>query len=123
MYYAMMNVQIALTVPNAPRTKRFEALIDSGASRCMFHAGFAVFLGIDLESGIREVTNGIGGKEDVWLHDVFLYIPGGPVKIKAGFKENLPVAGLLGTSGFFEHFNITFEAYAKQCVLERIYHT
>lgn len=71
----MMNVQISLATTNAPRTKRFEALIDSGASRCMFHAGFAVFLGIDLESGIREITNGIGGKEDVWLHDIFLYVP------------------------------------------------
>jgi len=110
-------------MPNAPRTKRFEAIIDSGATRCLFHSGLATYLGIDLKSGLLEVTNGIGGEEQVWLHDVTLFIPGGPVKIRAGFKENLPVAGLLGTTGFFDHFNVTFEAYAQQCVLERVYHT
>lgn len=119
----MTKVQIALAEPNAPRTKRFEAVIDSGATRCLFHAQIASSLGLDFRSGILEITNGIGGQEDTWLHDLALYIPGGPVKIRAGFKENLPVAGLLGTSGFFEHFNITFEAAAKQCVMERIYYT
>lgn len=28
-----------------------------------------------------------------------LFIPGGPVIIKAGFKESLPIAGLLGMAG------------------------
>ena len=119
----MLKVQIAFAVPNAPRTKRFEAIIDSGATRCLFHSELATYLGIDLKSGLLEITNGIGGEEQVWLHDVTLFIPGGPVKIRAGFKESLPVAGLLGTTGFFDHFNVTFEAYSKQCVLERVYHT
>jgi hypothetical protein len=68
------------------------------------------------------VTNGIGGQEEVWLHKIRLHIPGGPVDITAGFKENLPVSGLLGTNGFFEHFKITFEGDAKPCTLERIYY-
>ncbi len=75
-----------------------------------------------MSSGVREITNGIGGPEEVWLHDVHLYIPGGMVRIKAGFKDNLPLSGLLGTSGFFEHFRITFEGDTKQCVLERVYY-
>jgi hypothetical protein len=121
MYSAVLRVQAALPSQNAPRTKRFEAIIDSGATRCLFHASLATYLGIDVKTGVREVTNGIGGQEEVWLHDVMLYVPGGPVRIRAGFKENLPVGGLLGTVGFFEHFDITFEAIARQCVLDRIY--
>lgn len=105
-----------------PRTKRFEAIIDSGATRCLFHASLATYLGSSLKMGMREVTNGIGGQEEVWLHDLTLYVQGAPVRIKAGFKENLPVGGLLGTVGFFEHFDITFEGAAKRSVMDRIYH-
>ena len=66
-----------------------------------------------------EISQGIGGSESTYLHDIALYIPGGPVKIKVGFKERLPVAGLLGMSGFFEFFKITFDPDSKACNLER----
>ena len=118
----MLNVQFSLTVPNAPRTKRIECIVDSGASKCLFHADLASFLGIDLKAGSLQMTNGIGGAEETWLHEVMLYIPGGPVKITAGFKENLAVAGLLGMNGFFEHFNISFNCTAQECTLERVFH-
>jgi hypothetical protein len=123
LYSVALNVQIAAATPNSPRTKRFEAIIDSGATRCLFHAQIARNLGIDVSAGIREIANGIGGPDEVWMHDLTLFLPGGPVKIKAGFKEGLPVSGLLGISGFFEHFRITFEGDTKQCILERIYYT
>jgi hypothetical protein len=113
---------MALPHPGAPRTKRFEAIIDSGATRCLFHADIARHIGLDLTSGQIEITNGISGQEETWLHEVMLYVPGGPVKIKAGFKEGLPIAGLLGMHGFFEHFNITFDTAMKECVLDRVHH-
>ncbi len=88
----------------------------------MFSADLASFLGLDLKSGTLELTNGIGGEEKTYLHDVHLYIPGGFVKIKAGFKEKLPVAGLLGMYGFFEFFKVSFDHdEKKKCLLERIY--
>ena len=62
---------------------------------------------------------GIGGNANTYLHDLMLYIPGGSVTIKAGFKEKLPVAGILGMAGFFEHFKITFDGQAQACELER----
>ena len=122
MYWVFLPVQFSMLAPNALRTKRIECVVDSGATRCLFHADIASFLGIDLRSGRLEMTNGIGGTEETWIHDVMLHIPGGPVKISAGFKENLPVAGLLGMKGFFEHFRITFDSVAKECTLERIYY-
>ena len=118
---AALNVQIALPEPNSPRTKRIEAVIDSGASRCIFHADFARHLGIDLTPCPVEVTLGIGGTENLYLHDLTLYIPGGVVTVKAGFKEGLPVAGVLGMMGFFEHFRVMFDGAAQACTLERIY--
>ncbi len=116
------NVQFSLMAPNAPRTKRIECIIDSGATNCLFHADIARHLGLSVKSGTLQITNGIGGPEETWVHPIKLFIPGGPVTIDAGFKENLSVAGLLGMRGFFEHFTITFDSAAKECVLERVHY-
>lgn len=87
----------------------------------MFHADIARHLGIDLAKCSTETANGIGGEESVPLHDIRLFIPGGPVVTCASFKENLPVAGLLGMTGFFEHFRVTFDCVSQACELERIF--
>jgi hypothetical protein len=121
LYVAVAQVQIALPIADAPRSKRFEAIIDSGATRTLFHADLASNLGLDLKSGAVELTHGIGAREATYLHDISLYVPGGAVTIKAGFKERLPIAGLLGMNGFFEFFKITFDPDAKACELQRIY--
>jgi hypothetical protein len=120
-YTVTLGVNLALPKPNAPRTKRFEAIIDSGASRCLFHASIATYLGLAIKSGVMENCNGIGGQQRTWVHDVALYIPGGTVVIKAGFTETLPVAGLLGMNGFFEHFSITFDPAKLECELKRAF--
>lgn len=110
---AELNIQIALPSPTAPRTKRFGALIDSGATRSLFHSDIAKHLGLDYAAGEIEITNGIGGSTTTYLHEVMLYLPGGPVISKVGFKDNLPVAGLLGMLGFFEFFKVSFDPYPK----------
>ncbi len=120
---AVLNVNIALPARNSPRTKRFEAIIDSGASRCMFHASIGRFIGLDIEKGEIEETAGITGNARTYLHDIVLYIPGGPLIIRAAFSEELPTAGLLGMNGFFEHFKVTFDPTGKHCDLERIFQT
>lgn len=117
----MLNVQVALPAKNSPRTKRIEVYIDSGASRCLFHADIARFLGIDIKKCPIEVTQGISGNADTYLHDLALYVPGGPVIIRAGFKEELPAGGLLGMLGFFEHFIVTFDPTDKSCELTRLF--
>ncbi|HWZ42768.1 MAG TPA: aspartyl protease family protein [Candidatus Saccharimonadales bacterium] len=116
-----MEVQIAHPAPGAPRTRRFEVIIDSGATRTLFHSSLASHLGLELKSGEIELTQGIGGGVPIYLHEITLYLPGGPVKIKAGFRDNLPVAGLLGMNGFFEFFRVTFDPDLKACELQRIH--
>jgi len=120
MYSAVLPVQISLPAVSAPRTKRVEAIIDSGAGRCLFHANFAAAVGLDLKKGEREILNGIGGPEETWLHDITLHAFGGPISIRAGFKENLPLAALLGMNGFFEHFNVYFDGLEHTCTIDRV---
>jgi len=43
------------------------------------------------------------------------------VVIRAGFSDELPIAGILGMNGFFEHFRVIFDPTAQRCELERIF--
>jgi len=120
-YAATVSVNIALPAKNSPRSKRFDSIIDSGASQCIFHASIGRAIGLDIEKGEKVSTNSIQGATDIYLHDISLYAPGGIVPARAGFSDTLPIAGLLGMSGFFEFFKITFDPTALRVELERIY--
>ena len=69
LYCAMLSIQVALPSPNAPRSKRFEAVIDSGATRTLLHADFAAHLGLNIKTGQIERTQGISGSDSVYLHE------------------------------------------------------
>src|SRR2546430_13873373 len=100
----MLPINIALPSKNAPRSKRFEAIIDSGATRCVFHADIGKAIGLDVEAGEIESTLGIAGSTNMYLHDISLYAPGGIIVIRAGFSFDLPVAVLPLRGGFFFNF-------------------
>lgn len=120
--FAVVPVNIALPQPRSPRSKRFEAVIDSGACRCIFHSGVGVSIGLEIEKGEEDATIGVSGvPTKSWLHDISLYAPGGIIAIRAAFVHDLPVAGVLGMNGFFDHFRITFDPTAQGCELERLY--
>lgn len=120
-FWVLLNIQLSQPACDVPRTMRTECIIDSGATDCLFDASLAEDLGIKLHSGRLRLTNGIGGREETWVHPVTLHIPGGPVQITAGFKQNLGIGGLLGIGGFFEHFLVTFDSVRRVCLLDRIY--
>ena len=120
-YAATIPVNIALPAKNSPRSKRFDAVIDSGASQCIFHASIGRAIGLEIEKGELVSTNSIQGPTAIYLHDVSLYAPGGTVPARAGFSDALPIAGLLGMAGFFEYFKITFDPTALRVELERLY--
>jgi len=120
-YAATVPVNIALPGKNSPRSKRFEAIIDSGASQCIFHSSIGRAIGLEIEKGEVVSTNGIEGPTNLYLHDISLYIPGGIVPVRAGFSDKLVIAGLLGMSGFFEHFKVTFDPLTLRVELERLY--
>lgn len=110
-WWALLPVQISNPAKHSPPTKRFEALVDSGASRCIFHASLGRAIGLNIEKGEHDQTVGVSGKPTViYLHNVSLHVPGGHIlKIKAAFTAELPMAGILGRNGFFEHFKVLFD--------------
>jgi hypothetical protein len=114
-------VSIALPAKNSPRSERFDAIIDSGASSCIFHASIGRAVGLDVEKGKPTETLGIAGAMRVYVHEISLYAPGGIIVTVAGFSDALPIAGLLGMSGFFENFRIVFDPTELRCELDRLY--
>ena len=119
-YAASIPMNISLPTKNSPRSKRFEAIIDSGASGCLFHAAIGRAIGLEIENGEPSQTLGVAGPANLFLHDVAIHVPGGPITTRAGFSDDLPIAGLLGMSGFFENFKIVFDPTALRVELERI---
>ncbi len=120
-YVVTLKVKLSTSLPNSTLTKTVDCIVDSGATRCCFHADVAEALGLDLKAGRLQTVTGISGPENIWIHEITLHLPGGKIRIKAGFKESLSVVGLLGMGGFFEFFNITFDSVMERCSFQRIY--
>jgi hypothetical protein len=100
-----------------PRTKQsvgYEALVDSGADHCIFSSEIAEIIGIDLGAGERDDISGVIADERraIYYHDVEISIGGNVRAIRAAFMPELSTSGhgLLGQSGFFDHFSfVKFE--------------
>jgi hypothetical protein len=93
-------------------TTPFEALIDSGATNCLFHADVAAAVGIkDFTTGEPSTTGGVvsGSTMDLYGHEVRLNVGSDNFKITGYFSDELPIACPLGRSGFFDKFIVTFD--------------
>lgn len=92
------------------------ALVDSGATDCIFSASFGEALGIDVRSGRshefqaydRQTSKG-------YTHNVKLQVPGFLhwIDIDAVFIDS-EVMPILGQQGFFESYQIIFERFKRQ---------
>src|SRR5712692_5766616 len=89
------------------------ALIDSGADSSLFHKSVADALGIDYKQGPSRDFSGISGRQakiTAYFHEVHLTVLGlSSIDLAVGFTESDGVAALLGQSGFFDEFDVTFQ--------------
>ena len=109
------------------RSKRLEADVDSGAPVCLFHGSIGKALGMRVEDGIEGPLGGVigGVRKKVYYHDVRIELLGQMLALRAGFSDDLSVAAILGRSGFFDSFTITFDPCNNplRLALERFYRT
>lgn len=90
----------------------------------MFHSSVGEGIGLNIEKGEKDETIGVSGVPTImYRHMIHLHVLGSMFKIRAGFSDGLPLAGLLGRIGFFEHYKITFDGSSNPpgFDLERIY--
>lgn len=95
------------------KTVEVLALVDSGADAALFHASLAREIGIALEAGTKQTFYGISPDKgiEVYLHKIRLQLKGASdnIEMEVGFTESKGVGALVGQSGFFDHYQITFE--------------
>lgn len=107
---AALKIRISNPTKHSPPSRPFEVLVDTGASRCIFHADIGRSLGFDIGHGEEENTIEVSGEPTkLYLHRVSIYVLGGIETITAGFCHDLPLAGLLGRRGFLDRFRFTFD--------------
>jgi hypothetical protein len=106
----LLGMRISNPRRHSPPTARFSALIDSGASACLFHSSLAQAIGIDVRRGkpSRTVTMS-GAIVMTYFHPIRIHIGVDALDIEAGFTDQLAVAALLGRQGFFDQYRITFD--------------
>jgi len=103
------------------KTKSFHAVVDSGSSACFFHADFLKPFKIKLTDGIKDSLGGISKATaiPVYYHDIFILVGlDWKIGVRAGFSEELSVAGILGRTGFFDAFRVTFDHSEHPPILE-----
>ncbi len=98
----------------------FPSVVDSGADYCTFPAAFGQRLGIDITSGLRMGTVGVGGGDDLYFHTIKVLVvieqQAWHFDCFAGFSSSMDNLGLglLGRHGFFELFEeVTFDQKNK----------
>ena len=103
------------------QSAQYRVLIDSGADYCVFHSEIADVLGISLKKGKKMTFYGTGGTPQIaYFHNIQIEIGGWPMDLYCGFSsdmKSLPY-GLLGQTGFFDHFKIEFDYSNKRIELK-----
>jgi hypothetical protein len=103
--------------PCNDKSIKYAALIDSGADFCIFDAEVGEFLGIDIESGQKEIFGGIQarGGAIAYLHAIEIEIGGWKYKTTVAFSHDIARRGfgIFGQKGFFDIFSVKFD-YAKE---------
>ena len=102
--------------------KEFEidALVDSGASSCLFAGMLGTGLGLDVNQGPSKDIYELGrGSVKAYYHRVTLQIGNIVWQEYVGFCfDNFRVDGILGQKGFFSNFRVVLD-YGAKCVVVR----
>ena len=99
---------------------RYEALIDSGADFCIFHAELGRLLRLDVEKGERKLFGGVTGQAGTaFVHTVTIDFEGFEFETNCGFSDDISPDGygILGQDGFFDNFKVTFDRRSEKVEL------
>ena len=98
----------------------FDALIDSGADKCIFPVWIADRLGFDVYKGEKMIFSGIGGSVLAYLHKTNIKVKEIKLSLDIYYSHewnDMPF-GLLGQAGFFSNFDVNFSLKEKYVLLK-----
>jgi hypothetical protein len=95
-----------------------EAKVDTGASLCIFARDLGEQLGLEVESGMRQLVGTVTGTFVVYLHEVNLSVAGLECSAFVGFAEDEGFRrNVLGRRGFLEQITLGLVDYEGQLYL------
>lgn len=102
-------------IPISINSHKLWVFVDSGATFSMPSVDEAVRLGIDWQSGRRQmIVVGDGSYIPTFIHDLPVQIGDSQITAPVGFSERLGVGfNLLGRTGVFDQFEVCFNDHAR----------
>ncbi|MDZ4228946.1 MAG: hypothetical protein U1C50_01690 [Patescibacteria group bacterium] len=115
-----LNPQVKLQVKTTTGYNSLEFLIDSGAVVSALPKIAALDMGADLENLPRITIEGFAGQKTFAYRGEFV-VKIGPeeVVLPVVYSENPQASNILGRIGFFDQFNIVFNADDKNITISR----
>ncbi len=109
-------------VPLSIQGHKLWAFVDSGATFSVLTVGEAARVGIDWQSGRRQmIVVGDGSYIPTYIHNLPVQIGDVQITVPIGFSERLGVGfNLLGRTGVFNHFEICFNDHARKVTFQPI---
>ena len=115
-----INPQVKLPVKTIKGFKEMEFLIDSGAVVSALPQTQAEDLGTDLTQLPRITIEGFAGQKTfAYKGEFIIKIGKDEVIVPVVFSENPQASNILGRIGFFDNFNITFDANQKNIIITK----
>ena|SRR5262245_50350792 len=96
--------------------------VDSGATFSMVGAAEAGDMGIDWQSGRRQmVVVGDGSYIPTFIHEIPIQLGASQITVPIGFSERLGVGfNLLGRAGVFDQFEVCFNDRARKVTFQQL---
>jgi len=109
-------------VPVTIRDHKVWVFVDSGATFTVIGAAEARDIGIDWQSGRRQmIVVGDGSSIPTFIHDLPVQIGGAQITAPIAFSERLGVGfNLLGRTGVFNQFEICFNDQVRKVTFQPI---
>ncbi len=113
---------VYLQVWTGNRWLYLQAYVDSGAVWSIFHVDVAQMLGIKLNKAKRHyMSMGNGSVLPIYLAHIRVRFAGSEISVPAGFSDALRIGfNLLGRTGFFNRFAMTFNDRARKLTVARL---
>ena len=109
-------------VPLAIHGHKLWAFVDSGATFSLLKVDEAVRIGIDWQSGRRQmIVVGDGSSIPTFMHDLPIQIGPTQITVPVGFSERLGIGfNLLGRTGVFNQFEVCFNDQVRKVTFQPI---
>ena len=109
-------------IPITIQNHKVWVYVDSGATFSMINAAEAGDMGINWQTGRRQmVVVGDGSYIPTFIHDVPIQLGTCQINAPIGFSERLGVGfNLLGRTGVFNQFEVCFNDHARKVTFQQL---